>query len=286
MSAARQVASVLRSAGFGRGGTVIATESDASFWDELYEEMDEVKRVRLSWSDCTSDGLRILKEFAMRGATLVLHDLPGADVKPSLAEFERDVTDNGGRIVHIELANDEGRALHHAYLHALTFGFEDATRAATAQWEFLAVDGDLCLSSPDGAHLYLGRLVDVLSDFTALERCRAQILQLPLGEIWGVVDDPAIGGTVDVLTPEGIRRRQIQQGRVVGLEALGLLVEVGLGTNDKSMPFFTALGEKASGRVHLGFGDSTLIGGKTKYPTHGDVLLSPGTRVGLCDHRI
>jgi hypothetical protein len=110
------------------------------------------------------------------------------------------------------------------------------------------------------------------------------VRQLPNGEVWLACDPERVDGEV-VLGHGGPRPVRIRRGRIVrdpaAHDAPGPgdlpdpVVELGIGLNPAA-PWLrgTCLVEKAAGRLHLGFGDNTLLGGGVHAPFHYDVPLA------------
>jgi hypothetical protein len=129
---------------------------------------------------------------------------------------------------------------------------------------------------------------NVRTDFGSAESDHP-ILQLPLGEAWVACPPESVGGDLDVQDGPGtdrLRRFTVDSGRIRRTEEGPAdprpLVEIGFGVNPAArwMPT-TALGEKAAGSMHVGFGDSTLIGGGNRDDVHYDLPLPRTARLRL-----
>jgi hypothetical protein len=181
---------------------------------------------------------------------------------------------------HGRFAGERARA---AYLRALATPVNELRARAATVREWLAGAHDLTIRCGDH-RLTLGSVGAALDDHTA-PLTGAQVLQLPLGEVWLLPDSSDVHGRILV---DGGRGRLdevvIAGGQVINRPGEpswrhGPLVEVGIGVNPSAPALPTALTEKATGRLHLGFGDSDLLGGAVRAPGHADLYLAAGARL-------
>jgi hypothetical protein len=217
------------------------------------------------------------------GDLLVHHDPFLADGGETVCDDVRLLTGAGVGCVSLEFpcgryAIDRVRA---SYLRALAAPV-DSIRA-TSEAVRSALAGAVGLVVHSGSSILTVNRPGALLDDHAAPRAGAQILQLPLGESWFLPESGGVNGQVSAVGVGGsVREFAVDRGRIVGQDwAHGPLVEIGVGVNRRADPLPTALAEKAFGRVHLGFGDSALLGGEITHPRHADLYLVAGTRVRL-----
>jgi len=268
---------------------VLVRRGDDRFWERLCESLDRAgvatRDVALPVGDRMPryhpDALAALEAAPGPGDLVIHHDpcVPAAaaggcdDVRALLA--------TGAALVALEFPAGPlgGARLREAYLRALSEPVSRVDGSATAAARAIRTACVLAVHTAT-TRLAIGGAVDVAADRTAPDRGH-QVLQLPLGEVWLLPDPAAVTGTVQV--QRGQRRTdqlRIEGGHVVGRAwSHGRLVEVGIGLNPRAAALPTALGEKARGRLHLGFGDADLIGGTVTGPSHVDLYLSRDSRL-------
>lgn len=266
-SAVSGVMSTFDLAGWHPKSILVLTRSTGGFWAELSRALDQLAACStLQLEPTESAHVRLETRPPLPGELLVVHDAPGGDLDPAGANIERELARMGVLIAHIEYPTSDSPLLIEAYLSALSSPVE--------RMEALAPKGDLPvleIVAADNLVLTVRGRPRLFTDLSVLSGSSFQILQFPLGEAWFIVEDCALHGEVLL---SGAARVAVHDGVLVGWEHLGKIVEIGVGTNANAAPISSVLGEKAKGRVHLGFGDSELIGGSRAASFHGDLYLS------------
>jgi hypothetical protein len=137
----------------------------------------------------------------------------------------------------------------------------------------------LTVVGPDGALLHASP--QKVRDDWSSATLDVPVLQLPYGEVWAVCEPAGVSGTVAVARHAGrIEMADVDEGFLrwrrpaAGRPVSHPMVEIGLGVNpDAAWLAAVMLCEKHAGAAHIGFGDSTLIGGERVAPIHFDFAL-------------
>ncbi|MCC2335092.1 hypothetical protein [Cellulomonas wangsupingiae] len=172
-------------------------------------------------------------------------------------------------------------ALEDRYLDALAVPWYESEARARAYAAAMASSPTLRVEADDAR--FTTQVLDVRTDVTSFER-DVPVVQVPLGEAWAVLAPGSTRGRARVR--DGARHSLLvdltEPWRGDPAVPAGAVVELGVGTNDRA-PWLpgASLGEKTRGRLHLGSGDSALIGGGTVADDHSDVSLAPGSRLVL-----
>ncbi|MGW4796333.1 hypothetical protein ACWEPC_28320, partial [Nonomuraea sp. NPDC004297] len=177
-----------------------------------------------------------------------------------------------------------------AYLSALSADVETLVAAGAELRAELRDRVRLGVRSGDAAVLEVSRPFEVRDDFTSA-LLDVPVLQLPYGEVWVVAAPESFDGAVELAVGGGRTvRARVSRGRLSPEVGSGLLpgveapmVELGIGLNPAApwLPPAT-LFEKSRGRLHAGFGDSVLIGGRRRDRLHFDLPLSRDSRLDYC----
>lgn len=279
------------------GGHVrLVTRGRDEFWERLAASLRGAHEVEIVELDADDVDLRYAEQaresdWGLKPGTLVIHHDPLRGTGGHATSDDiRGIVARGAACVSLEFPSGRHQdpRVRAAYLRALAHPVSrlkaaarelGATlRAAAAPLEI--VSGSSRLTIPDGAL--------VLDDFTVLQR-GPQLMQLPLGEVWLLPDPARLEGTLLVDT-RGHRTEliTIEGGRVCseGWWGQESAVEIGFGVNPSAIPIPTALMEKWPGRIHVGFGDSMLLGGPRESRRHGDVFLSADSQLVANGRRV
>ncbi|MEO3797007.1 hypothetical protein ABGB14_42980 [Nonomuraea sp. B10E15] len=175
--------------------------------------------------------------------------------------------------------------LRNAYLSALSADVETVVAAGAELRAVLQDSTRLRVRSGNAEVLEVSRPFEVRDDFTSA-LLDVPVLQLPYGEVWVVAPPESFDGAVELSVGRGGHvRARVRRGRLSPEEGFGALpafdapmVELGIGINKAArwLPPVT-LFEKSHGRLHVGFGDSGLIGGRRRERLHFDLPLSRGS---------
>lgn len=132
----------------------------------------------------------------------------------------------------------------------------------------------------NGTNLYLERGERKIFQENCNFEAEEKIYQLPGGEVFFAPLEESVNGQIAININGEIRLIPVRNGIAF---TKGLLIkevnempiaEIGIGTNKRAKPISAlTLGEKAKGTIHIGFGDNTHFGGKSKKEYHFDILI-------------
>lgn len=255
-------------------------------WDEvarlLAQLFPRVLRSVLPERDDTWDPGAAMRAQRGPGVDLLVYQDPFgvSAMNPRWCEEVRELVRAGTSVLFIDFPHALGRPdllerTRRHYVRALACSPQDLHQQALGVQK--ALDGlvGLRLQSADGSTLTVRGPWQVNSDWTAAESV-APIVQLPAGELWLTFEPDQAAGRVRVAAGAARPDAVLDvAGGVAVLDGRAVdepLIELGIGVNRHAawLPG-TALAEKAWGRTHFGFGDSTLLGGTRSGSTHFDV---------------
>ncbi|MFI9848242.1 hypothetical protein ACIHFD_65315 [Nonomuraea sp. NPDC051941] len=241
------------------------------------------------WAPPTPDdhGHLLVDGRAYAADVLIYHDpfgpaRPGADL---LALYR--LLDSGVKVVFVDFPHGMTRTvaadpLRNAYLGALSVDVGTVAAAGAELRAVLQDSAQLVVRSGNASVLEVSRPFEVRDDFTSA-LLDVPVLQLPYGEVWVVAAPESFHGAVELTVARGRNvRARVSRGRLSWEGDAGSLpevgspmVELGIGLN-KAAPWLppATLFEKSHGRLHAGFGDSGLIGGRRRERLHFDLPLS------------
>lgn len=144
----------------------------------------------------------------------------------------------------------------------------------------------ITVTGPDDEMLRAYPPLTVRCDWTSAA-VDAPILQLPYGEVWVVCEPANVEGSMAMARgARGTVTADVDAGQLrwrrggIGRWPREPLVEIGLGVNPDALWLpQVMLHEKSLGRLHVGFGDSSLIGGHHAAADHFDLPLHPGSAI-------
>lgn len=136
--------------------------------------------------------------------------------------------------------------------------------------------------------LKVSRPYTVRDDFSSA-RLDVPVLQLPYGEVWIVAPPTAFNGCIEVIVGRRTGTARVHEGELRWLDgepgpdlADVRMVEIGLGFNPAALVLpGTTMFEKAQGALHVGFGDSLLIGGGIADRVHFDLPVAAGAALEI-----
>lgn len=277
---------------------VLMRRGDDPLWTGLLPALRElgmeVSDVRLPpqdrcWAPPAPDdrGRLLVGGRAYAADVLIYHDpfgpgRPGADLQALYR-----LLDCGVKMVFVDFPHGmtstvAADPLRNAYLSALSADVETVVAAGAELRAVLQDSTQLRVRSGNTGVLEVSRPFEVRDDFTSA-LLDVPVLQLPYGEVWVVAPPESFDGAVELSMGRGRHiRARVRRGRLSREGGAGALpefdtpmVELGIGLNRAAawLPP-TTLFEKSHGRLHVGFGDSGLIGGRRRERLHFDLPLS------------
>jgi hypothetical protein len=274
----------------------VVSRGEHPLWRDLVARLRDAG-TKARWTVLDEFDNRWAPANALAGADrpdlLVHHDpfLPGAPAPRGSAQL-RGLLADGIACVFVDFPHGIrtprlATRLDEIYLAALATEPATTVHRARRLARRLAAATALEIAGGNGTLLRVDPPWQVRHDFSSA-RADAPVLQLPLGELWLAVPPAQVDGEVAV-GPDServrIRAGHVDSGGPTGTALGGLgAVEIGFGTNPAARWIAgTNLCEKADGAVHVGFGDSSLIGGGVVADEHVDVYLTPDCVVWTVD---